>query len=489
MTATEVTFAYDRASRLVADAASIVEVDLATLAPWVGGTPAFFDGWVARPGQAAALLLVVAAIARARYFRAVTALTLDPILTSGDDRLRLEAFSSCCGVYVRVDMLPEALRDVSVGNGTTNVDCNQELRDALARVNDAIPMRLSAGAGGIQVTTPSATSFERRVKLPVRWVKGLGEAGLAQVGMQPCLAVGAPAARRLLAALPPAGSASAPAYTVRQQGRELAFSLQPAAGAPTVAGPYRLRELRHLARFATGLQVWSQPGDGARPSAWELQLPGARVWLVLSASVPRGFSGEGQALTALSDPALIAEAMALRSRLDGDDHRGDLRTLAGSAAPLGSGTWSGRDGAERPLALPAGWRARLDQVELASLSGTDTARVSDLLTVLGSQGLVGRDIAEDGWFRRDLPFAAELIPRLQPRLRRSAEITVADLSARRLPDGALEVFVRSGDIEHRVLLDGGDATCTCVWYVRHRGSRGPCRHVLAARRLARGSVS
>jgi hypothetical protein len=241
--------------------------------------------------------------------------------------------------------------------------------------------------------------------------------------MRPWLEVGAPAARRLLAALPPQGPASASAYTVEQRGHDLVFSQRPAARAPCVAGPYRLRELRHLAQYATGLRVWARPGDGPRPSAWELQLPGARVWLLLSQSVPRGFSGDGQALEALADTALVAEANALRTRLDGRD--------------------------------------------------PGVARVGELLAVLGSQGLVGRDLVEDGWFRRDLPFAAELIPRLQPRVRGAAEIADADLSARRLPGGASEVFVRSGTIEHRVLRDGADASCTCLWYTRHGGSRGP----------------
>ncbi|MDR2984919.1 MAG: SWIM zinc finger domain-containing protein [Nocardiopsaceae bacterium] len=42
-------------------------------------------------------------------------------------------------------------------------------------------------------------------------------------------------------------------------------------------------------------------------------------------------------------------------------------------------------------------------------------------------------------------------------------------------------LVRSGDSEHRVTFaDSGD-TCTCPWWGKHRGTRGPCKHVLAAR--------
>ena len=28
-------------------------------------------------------------------------------------------------------------------------------------------------------------------------------------------------------------------------------------------------------------------------------------------------------------------------------------------------------------------------------------------------------------------------------------------------------------------------SCTCTWYVRYAGSRGPCKHVLATRLIAR----
>ena len=108
-----------------------------------------------------------------------------------------------------------------------------------------------------------------------------------------------------------------------------------------------------------------------------------------------------------------------------------------------------------------------------------------MLAVLGSQGLVGRDLATDAWFRRDLPFAQELIPGLAPRVGRAATITRADVEIRELDAGGHEVFVRSGDIEHRVVLDGVSVRCTCQWYTRHAGSRGPCRHVLAARAYLR----
>ena len=59
---------------------------------------------------------------------------LDPVVTSGGGMLRFEGFSSCCGVYSRVDLRPEAF-DVDLrGKGTTNVDFNERMRTALRKL-------------------------------------------------------------------------------------------------------------------------------------------------------------------------------------------------------------------------------------------------------------------------------------------------------------------------------------------------------------------
>jgi hypothetical protein len=273
----DVLVAYDRVSTLSESAEAGRVLNLGRSLPVEGGLTPFFDGWAARPRLIAELLLAVAAVARSRYFRPFSQRLLDPILTSGDGGLRLESFSSCCGVDARADLLPGALRDVTSSVGTTNVDFNAEVRNGLARVDDGEEIRLEIGTAGLLVTTRATAAFERKVRLPTRWIKGLGEAALAQVGMRPTLSVGPAAARRMLLSLPPEGPASARPYTVVGQGRDVALTQRPSVDAPAVAGPFRLRELRPLASFATGLTIWARPGGGARPTAWELDLPDARL--------------------------------------------------------------------------------------------------------------------------------------------------------------------------------------------------------------------
>ena len=78
-------------------------------------------------------------------------------------------------------------------------------------------------------------------------------------------------------------------------------------------------------------------------------------------------------------------------------------------------------------------------------------------------------VVDEGTFTR----AAE---RMNPRLR----------NARRLVDsgavaltGHLAVVTVDDHVQHVRLADDGTATCTCQWWAKYAGTRGPCKHVLA----------
>src|ERR1044071_4897396 len=73
--------------------------------------PHFFQGWMRQPRRTSDMLLALSLISRTRYFLAPGMLgrilaAADPVVTSGGERLRFEAFSVCCGVYGRVDLHP-----------------------------------------------------------------------------------------------------------------------------------------------------------------------------------------------------------------------------------------------------------------------------------------------------------------------------------------------------------------------------------------------
>jgi predicted nucleic acid-binding Zn finger protein len=82
-------------------------------------------------------------------------------------------------------------------------------------------------------------------------------------------------------------------------------------------------------------------------------------------------------------------------------------------------------------------------------------------------------VAEAGYFHRTLPYAAAAVDRLNPRLAAARQLAASGAVTF---DGEVAV-VRSAEETYHVR----SGACTCPWWARHRGERGPCRHALAAR--------
>ncbi|MCA9644285.1 MAG: SWIM zinc finger family protein, partial [Myxococcales bacterium] len=194
------------------------------------------------------------------------------------------------------------------------------------------------------------------------------------------------------------------------------------------------------------VNVWVDVDTGV--SGWEVSGAGTRALVLLSPEVYRGFSGEGQA----------------------------LRQLAGS-------NW---EGALPSVRAKLKWQSELDAAALAKELDRPVADVEAALAVLGSRGLVGFDATRGVYFHRELPFDLHQVETLQPRLK-AARALVSDGKVR--VDGAQrEAVVEGSDVQHRVrLLEDGDR-CTCRWFAKHQGQRGPCKHILAARILFEGDT-
>lgn len=168
----------------------------------------------------------------------------------------------------------------------------------------------------------------------------------------------------------------------------------------------------------------------------------ARFSLVISADVWRGFSGEGQALGALR------RAKALRALLP------ELRACLA-------------------------WQSALETEQLAGRIGRAEADVRAALALLGARGLVGFDQHAARYFHRELPFDLSKLDALAPRLRAAHALLERGELSRSPADPEL-VLVPSGGVVHRVELRADGARCTCPWFAKYQGARGPCKHVLAA---------
>ncbi|MFD8500574.1 SWIM zinc finger family protein [Amycolatopsis sp. NPDC059657] len=114
---------------------------------------------------------------------------------------------------------------------------------------------------------------------------------------------------------------------------------------------------------------------------------------------------------------------------------------------------------------------------LSSLSEEGLTDDAELIAALR----VGYDVAESAYFPRELPFDPAKIESKHPRLKHARQLVAGGL-VRSEVDGT--AYVRSGELEHRVT----GTRCTCQWWTHHQGSRGPCKHVLAAKIYLRGGA-
>lgn len=168
--------------------------------------PHFFSGVLTQAAAAAAGLLALADVAQTRYFQPRPTSFRDPVVTCNGDRIRMESFSACGGVYARLDVLEAALDGEVHERGTTNVDVNGPLREALARVGGSDPLHLAVGAGEMAVTTMDGAVVEKKVPLPDRWLRGFAEVQVITAGFDPRGEMSGPEAVRFLRSLPRGGA-------------------------------------------------------------------------------------------------------------------------------------------------------------------------------------------------------------------------------------------------------------------------------------------
>lgn len=404
----------------------------------------FLRGRLLAPRRTGELLLTLMEVVDARFFvpGAMLAAKLrlaDPVVTCGRERLRFEAFSQCCGAYARVDLLANAIDGELLNRGTTNVDFNPPMRAGLARLSDAGATFLTIGADRVELESDRAQVVERKVKLPERWLRGFVEVQAFQSRMEPAFRTSGAALRRFLSDI----RKERDVRYVSLLGSILRVSAVREPNTVPVGGLDRLKVLARAARHAESVDVYGDPGSGA--STWVIHTPEARFQYVLSPEPSRGFSGEGQVLERLVDgsgPALGTVRACLR------------------------------------------WQDRIDPVEIAASSGQAPQEIARGLAACAATGLVGYDVADGGYFHRELPFDLSLIAKHQARLAGAQALQEEGAVSF---DGPESAWVQSGDTRYRVWL--GDAPrCTCPWIGKHGTSRGPCKHILSAQALRKASA-
>jgi hypothetical protein len=412
--------------------------------------PFFFDGRMKEPHVVANMLLTLAKVVSTRFWMPLNPALLDPVVTSSEEVLRFEGFSSCCGVYARADLEAATFEGDIQGRGTTNVDFNSTMRGALAQVRQNDPVRLAVGAEGVHLTRADQKVVEKKVKLPVRWIKGFTEVQAYLPALKRRFTISAPEAVRFVRGLPRGGNPRQVLW-VTPLGRGLRLSPRETKGAVRITGPDRIRILKPMLLHAKELCVWAD--DNSAGSAWEVVLTTGRFSILISPELARGFSGEGQMLERLAGGAATESLPQVKAALR--------------------------------------WQARIDAAEVTARFGLTVDQVQSALAVLGSRGLVGFDLARGAYFHRELPFDMAKVESLHPRLLDARKL-VAGKRVRIVnqsgssDDLRAEVYIQGTDVEHRVRLHPDGDKCTCPWYGKHQGDRGPCKHVLATRIALQG---
>ena len=366
----------------------------------------------------------------------------DPVITVDGEQLRFEGFSSCCSAYIRADFLPASHVGTVIAKGTTNIDFGPSTRSALARVRDADGLRISIGRDTVSLSSQHGHVVERKVELPLRWLRGMVEVQSYLAGMRQMLEVDSIEAIQWFRRLPRSTTHHTPLWLGRSAGRLLSSTQAGDGSRVRISDARRLRVLEALLPLAHTVRVYADGNQQA--CAWVLELADARLTLALSAEPWRGFSGEGQ---------------ALRSLLQMGGHPG----LASLRAQLR-------------------WQPRLFGTELAATTALSVEQVEQGLHVLGASGLLGFDLVQGCYFHRALPFDLTALDELHPRLASAAQL-IAEGKVMLHAQAPVDASVASPDAMHSVRTVGSEWRCTCPWHGKHQGLRGPCKHVLAVEAL------
>lgn len=407
--------------------------------------PCFFWGNVKDPFIMARCLITLSNVVKSSFnlSPADLAKLKDPIATAGDGRVRFEGFSHCAGVYARVDVLPDGLDGEFLENGTTNVDFNQPMLTALNSIKQKENVLLSIGQKEVSIQTEDKKIVERKVPLPIKWIKGLSTVQIYLSKAEKVHTFNKIQTQQLFRGIPKGAIKTDYYLTVR--GNMPVFTPVKSANAVCVGGIHRLRLLEPLLPYIDTMQVYPHPD--MQSTTWQLYFGDIRFSLSLSREAFRGFSGEGAALESLIE--------------DVDDEWIDAMDKYAYA------------------------NQRFNPMMFAMEEGMSFTDADSLTGRLAAMGLLGFDLDDNAFFYRRLPFKLERILSLNPRLK-NAEKLIAENKVEIISNanGRVEARVEgTGGVRHTVILDGDQERCTCEWYGKYQGDRGMCKHVLAVKKV------
>ncbi|ULT23215.1 SWIM zinc finger family protein [Sphingobacterium sp. E70] len=404
----------------------------------VNEVPCFFWGKLVDPLLSSKCLLTLSKVVRSSFGPVPPSLR-DPIVSAGTEQLRFEGFSSCNGVYARLDLLEEAIDGEFLAAGTTNVDFNEPMLNALNSIKKSESMVM--GVGEKEVSLHSDGDCRRK--------KGHATFAMGQ-RIDQCTVVSCRNGRSFclteIAGRPVISKYSTRFgqgnYYLSKRGNKFLFSPLKSADAVQIGGIQRLRLLESLLPYVDLMRVYQAAGGECVCVVADFGK--MRMTLALSPDNYRGFSGEGNVLENMVQEVPQEWIYGLNSLLKSNE---------------------------------------LFNPTLLSIEHDIAFDTMDSLTAsLSSIGLLGYDMHEAKHYYRRLPFKTERILSLNPRLKNAKKLLQTDsVQIIRREGRILEARVEGSGVQHTVLIEGEQARCTCNWYTNHQGKRGVCKHVLAVK--------
>lgn len=409
--------------------------------------PCFFWGNVRQPFILARCLITLSNIVKSSFNLSPfqMAFLKDPIVTAGNQRLRFEGFSHCAGVYARVDILPDGLEGEFLENGTTNVDFNQPMINALGSIRPNEKIILSVGEKEVGLYKKEKKVIEKKVPLPVKWIKGLGTVQVYLSESEKRHTFNKIQTQQLFQGMPK-GTIKLDYYLI-VRGNKPIFSPVKSVDAVCIGGLHRLRLLEPLLPYIDCMQVF--PHSNMQSTTWQLYMGHIRFSFSLSRECWRGFSGEGAVLE-----NLISEV---------------------------SDEWIDA------LDKYAYANQSFDPAILALKEDLSFSKADNITGRLAAMGLLGYDLDDHEFFYRRLPFKLSRIIGLNPRIK-NAEKLIEGGKVEILNNNKerTEARVEGTDVHHTVIIEEEKERCTCEWFSKYQGERGPCKHVLAVKKLVSG---
>lgn len=408
----------------------------------VNNIPCFFWGTLTEPYTTAKCWATLAKVVRSSFGPVPPSLR-DPIVSAGAERMRFEGFSSCNGVYVRLDMKPEAIDGEFIASGTTNVDFNDPLLNALNAIQKGEKVTLAVGQQEVQVITAKTKAIEKKVTLPTRWIKGLTSVQLYLADMDLKLEVNRLQTIQLFQSMPK-GTIKGDFFITKRAGKFM-FSTLATPDSVRIGGVQRLRLLEGILPIVEKISIYES--SDKQTCALVCDFPKMQLLMAFSPDAYRGFSGEGKALENMTQSLPEEWIFGLNKLLKSNE--------------------------------------AFDPTMLAIENDIDFGTMDQLTSSLSSIGLLGYDLTERNHFYRQLPFKTERILSLNPRLKNAKKlIDNKDIQIVANTNGHVEAIVKGSGVSHKVTIDAKSQRCTCDWFTAYQGKRGICKHILAVKMIA-----